>query len=94
MPMGVCVAPDGHWVYVSTGRGKSIAILDAATGRIDGTIADVGARPWGIGVTPDGKKLYTANGPSGDVTVIDAHARSIVKRIPAGRSPWGIAVVK
>ncbi len=32
------------------------------------------------------------NGPSNDVTVIDVETKSVLKRIPAGASPWGIAV--
>ena len=52
----------------------------------------MGTRPWGVGVTKDGKKLYTANGPGNDVSVIDASTMQVVKTIPAGSVPWGIAI--
>src|SRR5262249_22432051 len=92
MPMGVTLSPDGRMLYVTAGRGRSLFVLDAASGRILRTIADVGARPWGVAVTPDGSKLYTAHGPSNDVSVLDAATLAIRRRIPVGRSPWGLAI--
>lgn len=41
--------------------------------------------------TPDGARAYTANAPSNDVSVIDLASRRVVKRIPVGKVPWGIA---
>lgn len=41
--------------------------------------------------TPDGARAHTANGPSNDVSVIDLATRRVVKRIPVGEVPWGIA---
>lgn len=41
--------------------------------------------------TPDGARAYTANGSSIDVSVIDLAPRRVVKRIPVGWVPWGIA---
>jgi len=90
--MGIARSPDGTRVYVTTGRGGSIAVLDAATGRVTARFSNVGARPWGIGVSGDGKLLYTANGPSDDVSVVDASTGKVLRRIPNGGSPWGIAV--
>ena len=91
-PMGVVVSPDGRRAFVSTGRGKSVAVIDTASDEVTGVIPDVGERVWGIDITPDGKTLYTANGPSNDVSVIDVATLKVVKRIPAGQSPWGVAV--
>ena len=42
---------------------------------------------------PDHKTLYTANGPSNDVSIVDLTTRTVVKKIPAGDRPWGVAVV-
>jgi YVTN family beta-propeller protein len=53
---------------------------------------EVGARPWGLGLTRDGKKLYTANGPSNDVTVVDPATLSVLRKIPVGETPWGVAI--
>jgi len=56
-----------------------------------GTVVNNDDEP-GIAVTPDGKKLYTANGPSNDVTVVDAERLTVVKKIPVGQLPWGVAL--
>ena len=53
---------------------------------------EVGVRPWGIALTSDGRKLYSANGPSNDVTVVDVETMKVLKKIPAGELPWGVAV--
>jgi YVTN family beta-propeller protein len=43
-------------------------------------------------VAPDGKKIYAANSGSGDVSVIDARTNRVVRAIPTGRFPSGVAV--
>jgi YVTN family beta-propeller protein len=91
-PMGCVLSPDGKWLYVSTGRGASVAVIDVALRRLDGIIPDVGARPWGIGISVDGKRLFTANGPSNDVSIIDVAKRRVEKRVNVGGSPWGLVV--
>jgi YVTN family beta-propeller protein len=90
-PMGIAVSPDGARVYVTTGRGGTLVVIDAATLQPSGQVT-VGARPWGLGLLPDGSRIYTANGPSNDVTVVDTAALRVETKIPAGSSPWGIAV--
>ena len=92
--MGIAVAPDGKRVYVSTGRGKSVVVIDMDRDEVCGTIPDVGARPWGICITPDGRTLYTANGPSNDVSAIDVAEMKVTARIPAGDSPWGLSLAR
>lgn len=87
-PMGVAIDRENRRAYVTTGRGKSVIVLDLATRTVERTIADVGARPWGIAIGSDGA-VYTANGPSNDISVI---RDGTVKRIAAGASPWGIAI--
>lgn len=88
-PMKVLLSPDSKTLYVSTGRGKKIFFLDAATGK---ALADVeaGRRPWGIALSPDGKTLFTANGPGNDIAVIDIATKAVVKRIESAGSPWGV----
>lgn len=76
---------------MTTGRGQSVAILDVPSGHVAKVIGHVGARPWGVAVAPDGL-VYTANGSSNDVSVIDPEAGSVVAHIPAGGSPWGVAI--
>lgn len=92
-PMGLAISPDGHTLYASGGRGKTVHViaLDDAP-RVARTITEVGPRPWGIGVTRRGDRLYTANGPGGDVAVIDTASGAVSRHIAVGGSPWGIAV--
>jgi YVTN family beta-propeller protein len=92
-PMGTALSPDGRWLYVSTGRGGSVAIIDVAARKLEGIISGVGARPWGIGVSPDGKRVFTANGSSNDVAIIDVATRQVEKRIQVDGLPWGLVVV-
>jgi YVTN family beta-propeller protein len=90
-PKGVVVSPDGKRVYVATGRGNSVAVIDADQLKLL-TLIPVGQRPWGLALTPDGRKLYTANGLSNDVSVVDTATNKVVATIKAGDGPWGIAL--
>ena len=92
-PMRVRVSVDGSKLYASTGRGGSVAVLDAKRFAVLDNIA-VGKRPWGIVVSPDGKYLFSANGPSNDVSVVDLATNKEIAKVKAGDSPWGLAVVK
>jgi YVTN family beta-propeller protein len=91
-PMGVLAAPDGSQVFVTTGRGGSLEILDAKTDAIRGSVR-VGERPWGLAVSPDGRMVFTANGPSNDVSLVDVASMSVTARVPVGERPWGVTVV-
>jgi YVTN family beta-propeller protein len=90
-PMSVKTSSSGK-VYVSTGRGGTILVLDGRSYGLLSTIK-VGTRPWGIAFSPDGKYLYSANGPSNDVSVVDLAANKETARVKAGESPWSVAIV-
>ncbi|MEO8306836.1 MAG: beta-propeller fold lactonase family protein [Pseudomonadota bacterium] len=92
-PMRIRVSPDASKLYASTGRGGTVAVLDANSFALLDNIS-VGKRPWGIALSPDGKYLFSANGPSNDVSVVDLSTNKEVARVKAGDSPWGIAIVK
>ena len=91
-PMGMVVSNDGAKLFVSTGRGKKVFVVDTTSNKVD-TSFEVGDRPWGIGLSPDGKLLYTANGLSNDISVVDLATNMIVKKIKSDGRPWGIAIV-
>jgi YVTN family beta-propeller protein len=78
-------------VYVSSGRGARVDVVDVAGRRISASIP-VGQRPWNMALTPDGRKLYVANGRSGTASVIDTVAGKRVADIPVGELPWGVVV--
>jgi len=98
-PMGIVLDAKHNRLFVSTGRGGSIAVISLGNSRGSRTsqakllkeIA-VGKRPWGIALSHDGKRLYTANGPSNDVSIIDTTSLSVIKSVPVGNSPWGLAL--
>lgn len=89
-PKGVRLGPDGK-LWVSTGRGNAVAILDAETLDLEATIP-VGTRVWGMAFSSDGKRLYVTNGLDGDLSEIDVAARKELRRIPTGEMPWGVVL--
>ena len=91
--MGAVVAPDGKRLYVTTGHGGKVFVIDTSTHQVLSSF-DVGKRPWGITITSDGNKIYTANGPSDDVSVVDVASQKVVTRIKVGTRPWGVAIVR
>ncbi|MBS1812148.1 MAG: beta-propeller fold lactonase family protein [Acidobacteria bacterium] len=91
-PMGLVLSPDAKHLYVSTGRGKKVFVVDTTTNKPTGSF-EVGTRPWGIGVSPDGKTLFTANGPSNDVSVVDVANQSVTKKVKLTGSPWGVLIL-
>ncbi len=91
-PMGTVLSRDGKKLYVTTGRGGTVCVIDTNTLEVWATIK-VGPRPWGIGISPDGQRLFVANGPSNDVSVVDLETEKELTRIATGQGPWGIAVV-
>jgi YVTN family beta-propeller protein len=90
-PCGLVFSPAGDRLYVATGRGNSVAVIDTASRRLLHDVA-VGSRPWWLALTHDGRKLYVANGLSDDVSVIDTVTDAVVKTIKVGAGPWGVAV--
>jgi YVTN family beta-propeller protein len=91
-PMAVLLSNDASKLYVSTGRGKKVFVLDTATRKVE-TSFEVGQRPWGLALSPDGKTLYTANGPSNDLSVVDLATKTVTKKVMLTGSPWGIVVL-
>jgi len=92
-PMGVVYDAVHKRLYVSTGRGGTVAVISADGG--DGKLIkeiSVGARPWGIALSHDGRRLYTANGSSNDVSIVDTSSLTVLKKIPVGKGPWGVVL--
>ena len=88
-PMGVLLSPDASKLYVTTGRGRKLFVVDTAANTVSASF-EVGQRPWGLTLSPDGKTLFTANGPSNDVSVVDLTTQSVSKKVKCGGSPWGV----
>jgi YVTN family beta-propeller protein len=90
--MGAVASPDGKQVFITTGRGKNVVIIDTATNTPVGSI-EVGERPWGVDVDREGRTLFTANGPSNDVSIVDVEGRTVKARVKVGERPWGAVFV-
>jgi YVTN family beta-propeller protein len=88
---GVVISPDAARVYVSSGRGGTVAVIDTLSRQVIATIG-VGQRPWNMALTADGARLYVANGRSNSVSVIDTRSQSRLMDIPVGELPWGVAI--
>lgn len=88
-PMAVLLSKDATKLFVSTGRGKKVFVIDTATKKVE-TSFEVGQRPWGLALSPDGKTLYSANGPSNDISVIDVATKTVTKKVTLTGSPWGV----
>ncbi len=91
-PMGMLLDPTRGRLYVSTGRGGSIAVIALEPRPHLQSEVEVGARPWGMALTPNSVFLYTANGSSNDVSIVNASTLKVVRKIPVGHSPWGVAI--
>jgi YVTN family beta-propeller protein len=91
-PMGMAMSNDASKLYVSTGRGKMVFVIDTAT-NTPGASFEVGQRPWGIALSADGRTLYSANGPSNDVSVVDLSTNTVTKKVPVSAGPWGVVVL-
>jgi YVTN family beta-propeller protein len=68
-----------------------VAVIDGKTLEVE-TYLLVGHRVWQLAFTPDEKLLFTTNGNSNDVSVIDVPNLKVIKSIPVGTAPWGVAI--
>jgi len=88
-PMGLALDAARGRLYVSTGRGGTVAVISPQDGKLIGEVA-VGARPWGLALSADGRRLLTANGPSGDVSVVDTDTLTVIGKVTTGHGSWGV----
>ena len=94
-PMAVVLDSRRNRLYMSTGRGGTVAVVDLIGCETRAQAGDRGAgRDTALGhrVVAGRPRLYTANGPSNDVSVVDTSTLRVVKKIPVGSSPWGVIV--
>lgn len=91
-PMGLALDPAGRRLWVSNGRAGTISLVDVATRKVLATSVAFGQRVWGIALGPDGR-LYAVDGPANALVVLDGTSLAVLRRIPVGTLPWGVAVV-
>jgi YVTN family beta-propeller protein len=91
-PMGVIFDAPHKRLFISTGRGGTVAVVSLEDEPKLVTEIQVGARPWGMALSHDGQRLYTANGSSNDITIVDTKTLQVMKKVTVGKSPWGVAL--
>ena len=90
-PMGLMIDAARNRLYVSTGRGGTVAVVSLNEPKLVSEV-QVGARPWGIALSRDGKRLYTANGSSNDVAIVDTTTLQVIGKVAVGKGPWGVVL--
>jgi YVTN family beta-propeller protein len=82
------VSPDGSRVYVTTGFGNTVTVIDGTTNNVITSINTIlQFTPFGVSVHPDGSKVYVAIMESNTVLVIDTAINGIISTIPVGSQP-------
>jgi YVTN family beta-propeller protein len=89
-PMSGVLSKDGKQLYVTTGRGGALAVVDVAARKQVRSIEGVGDRPWGVALSADGKRAYTANGTSHDLALVNLATGNVERRVFVGGLPWGV----
>jgi PQQ-dependent catabolism-associated beta-propeller protein len=88
-PVGMVLSPDEKKLYVATGRGNAVTVVDTKAMKVIATIP-TGVRVWGIAITRDGHKVYAANSLSNTISVIDTTTNRVVRTIATDDGPWAL----
>jgi YVTN family beta-propeller protein len=105
LPNSLAITPDGARAYVAITEvfadagiamgfvpDNHVAVLDLASGVLNGWITVPGVPAGGVAITPDGLRVYVAM-PGGDaISVIDTETDALVTAIGVDAVPTGIAV--
>jgi YVTN family beta-propeller protein len=97
-PAGLAVSPDGGTLYAALNLDNAVAFVDTATGRVRLTVrlaqiasaGDVGPLPYALVLA--GGKLYVSEWNGGGVAVVDVAAGALLRRVPTGGHPSGLAL--
>ena len=93
-------SPDGSEVWFANKGANSVTVVDTDSWAVADVITGEGlAEPHGAALSADGRYVFVSNnnlrggypGDMGTLVVIDRAAREIVKVIPLGRNPTGVA---
>jgi YVTN family beta-propeller protein len=83
---GIAFGPEGHFGYISDGKGDAVVVFNRKTFAIVAKIP-AGTNPDGIAYEPATKTVWAFNGRSKNVTVIDTVSRSVVATISLPGKP-------
>jgi PQQ-dependent catabolism-associated beta-propeller protein len=92
-PVGLVLSPDEKRLYVATGRGNGVAVIDTVAQKVVKNVP-AGERVWGIAMTDDGRKVYAANSLGNTISVIDTASLKVVKTIRTDDGPWAVVMAE
>jgi DNA-binding beta-propeller fold protein YncE len=78
------VTPDERKIYTPNLEGKSVSVIDRATGKVK--IIPFEFPVYGIDVTPDGKQVWVSGG---DLAVIDTATDEVIARVKTSEAETG-----
>jgi YVTN family beta-propeller protein len=90
-PRAVAVSPDGRTVYVTDTVASTVAVIDAATGRITHQIK-VGQMPWQAVISADGKTVYVADADANAVSIISTATNKVTGTVAIPGDPDTLAL--
>ena len=90
-PLDLKYSPEGKFLAVSDRTGGSVAIIDAASGKVTREVALKG-QPTGLAWSADGAKVYVAEWNAGTVAEVDAAKGKVLRRLDVGLRPMGVAL--
>lgn len=107
-PIRVVFSPDGTLAMVTNARSAELRVFDAPArehliavpikapvieGRAQVIAFEGSASPIGLLADPDGRHVYIAAASADAVAVVDLEEGAVVKLIPVGKEPDGLALV-
>lgn len=78
------ITPDERKIYTPNLEGKSVSVIDRATGKVK--IIQFADPVYGIDITPDGKQVWVSGR---DLAVIDTAADEVIARIKTSEADTG-----
>jgi YVTN family beta-propeller protein len=87
---GLYVSRDTKSLYVANRLAGSISVIDFANRKVSDTW-HVGGSPDMLQLSPDGTQLWYADRYNASVSVVDTRSGRLLRRIPVGYYPHGIA---
>ncbi len=89
---GLYPSRDARFLYVSNRGAGTISVVSFATRKIVATWTIPGGSPDMGGVSADGKTLWLSGRYDGEIYAIDTRNGHLIRRIPVGAGPHGLAV--
>lgn len=90
-PAGVALSVDGTRAYVANSAGKSVSVVNTATGAVLATVPVAGSAS-AVALSPTGSRAYVTLKSASKVAVIDTVTNKVVASVAVGLSPTSVAL--